>query len=82
MPILPAALKGCNFLITLIISSSEVDMGEGIVTGYRVLGMLERSALGRGRETCVFRAFAFSDGVIACPEGVTKFEMDGGVGGR
>jgi hypothetical protein len=31
IPLLPAALKGCNFLIKLEISSSEVNMWEGIL---------------------------------------------------
>jgi hypothetical protein len=47
-----------------------------------VLGISERSASGRGGKNRVFRASAFSDGVVACPEGVTKFGIDGEVGGR
>ncbi len=82
MPSLPAALKGCDFLITLEISSSEMDMGEGILAGYRVLGMSERLASGRGKKSRVFRASAFSGGVVACPEEVTRLGMDGVVGGR
>ncbi len=49
MPSLPAAFKGCEFLITLNVSSSEMDVGEGISAGYRVLVMSERSASSRNR---------------------------------
>jgi hypothetical protein len=34
MPSLPALLKRCDFLITLEISSSEIDMGDEISIGY------------------------------------------------
>jgi hypothetical protein len=44
MPSMPAALKGCNFFMTLEISSSEIDFGEGISAGYEALGILVRSA--------------------------------------
>jgi hypothetical protein len=33
MPSLPAALKGCDFLIMLKISSSDIDMGKGVSAG-------------------------------------------------
>ncbi len=82
MPSLPAALKGCDFLITLEISFSDRDMGEGISAGYKVLRMSERPASGRGGKNRVFRASAFADGVVACPERVTRLGIDGGVGGR
>jgi hypothetical protein len=42
MPSLPAALKGCDFLITMEISSSEYDMGEGISGGYEASGISDR----------------------------------------
>jgi hypothetical protein len=48
MPSLPAVLKGCNFLITLAISSSESDMEEGILAGYEALGISVWSAFGIG----------------------------------
>jgi hypothetical protein len=66
------SLKGCHSLITVKISSSEMEIGEDISAGYRVLGMVERSASGRGRKTCIFRTSAFPHRVIACPEGVTR----------
>jgi hypothetical protein len=67
MPSLCAALKGCDFLITLEISSSEIDRGEGISAGYEAWGMLVRSALGMGGNNLDFRASAFSEGVVAVP---------------
>jgi hypothetical protein len=69
-------------LITLVISSSEMDIGEGILAGYRVLGMSERSASARGGKNCVFKASAFHDVVVACPGGMTRLGMGGGVKGR
>ncbi len=48
MPSLPAALKGCDFLIILDISSSEINMGEGISGGYEALGISDWSASGMG----------------------------------
>jgi hypothetical protein len=75
-------LKGCDFLITLEISSSEIDMGEGISGGYDALGISERSASGMGGENRVIRASAFSVGVVAVPVGVTRLGIDGSVGGR
>ncbi len=82
MPLLPTALKGCKFLITPEIFSSEIDMGGGISTGYEALGMSERSASGNGGKNHAFRASASSVGVVAFPEGLTRLGMEGGVGGR
>ncbi len=81
MLLLLAALKGCNFLIALEISSLERFMGEGIAAGYKGLGMLVRLALGIGKIYQNFRAFAFFDGNVAIPEGVTRLGMVGGLGG-
>jgi hypothetical protein len=50
MPSLPAALKGCNFMIILVISSSENDMEEVISAGHEALGISVRSAYGMGGE--------------------------------
>jgi hypothetical protein len=69
---LPAALKGCYFLITLVISSSVIDMGEGISAGYEALGILVRSAFGKGGKNWDFRASAFSDRVVAKLKGITR----------
>ncbi len=44
--------------------------------------MLVRSALGIGGKNLDFRASAFSEGVVAEPEGVSRLGMVGGVGGR
>jgi hypothetical protein len=82
MPLLPAAWKRCNFLITLKISSSETDMGESISAGYEALGILVRSAFGMGEKNWDFRASAFSKGVVAMPEGMTRLGKVGGVGER
>jgi hypothetical protein len=82
MPSLRAALKGCDFLITLDISSSEIYMGEGISGGYEALGISDRSASGMGGNNCIFRASAFSMEVVAVPDCVTRLGIDGGVGGR
>ncbi len=54
-------LKGCNILITLETSTSNIDMGEGISAGCEALGMSERSASGIG-------------GKIA-PSGLLLFQM-------
>jgi hypothetical protein len=40
----PAALKGCNFFMTLEISFLEIDFGKGISAGYEALGISVRSA--------------------------------------
>jgi hypothetical protein len=64
------------------ISSSEIDMGEGCSGGYKALGVSERSASGIGGKNHVFRASAFSWGVVAVPEGVTRVGIGGGVAGR
>jgi hypothetical protein len=82
MPLLPAAWKGCDFLITIEISFSEIDMGEGISVGYEALGMLERLASGIRGKNCALRALAFSEGVVALPEGVTRLRINEGVGRR
>jgi hypothetical protein len=75
MPSLPAALKGCNFIITLEFSSKEIDIWEDILAGYDALGMTVRSAFGLGGKTGDFRASAFSEGVIAMPVGLTGLRM-------
>jgi hypothetical protein len=59
MPLLLAALDGCNFLMTLTIFALVIDMGEGISRGYEVLEMSERSASGLGGKNQAFIAFAF-----------------------
>ncbi len=46
MPSLPAAVKGCNFLMTLEISSKESAMREGFSVRYEALGMSVRSTSG------------------------------------
>jgi hypothetical protein len=81
MPLLPAALKGCDFYITLEISSSEIDMGKGILAGYEGLGISVRSAFGMGGKNLDFRALGFSEGVVAMPEGVKRLGNVGGLGG-
>ncbi len=81
MPTLPAALKGCNFLMTIEISSSEIDMGEGTSAGYEALGMLVRSAFDMVGKNCDFRASVFPERVIAMLAGVTMLGMVEGVGG-
>ncbi len=40
--------------------------------------MSVRSALGMGGKYLDFRASAFSEGVVAVPEGVTRLEIVGG----
>ncbi len=50
---------GCDFLITLEITSSEIHMGEGISAGYEAWGMLVRSALDMWGKNLDFRASAF-----------------------
>ncbi len=57
-------------------------MGEGISTGYEALGMSKRSASGIGEKNHTFRASAPPEGAVAPPEGVTRLEFGGGVGGR
>ncbi len=56
-------------------------MGEGISGGCEALGISDRLAFGMGGKNCVFRASAFSMGVVAVPDGVTRLGIDGGVGG-
>jgi hypothetical protein len=56
-------------------------MGEGISAGYEAFRMSEMSASGIGGKICAFRAFAFSEEVVASPEGVTRLGIDGGGGG-
>jgi hypothetical protein len=51
MPMLPAALKGCDFLLTLAISSSDITTRESIAAGYEALGMSLRSVMGIGEKT-------------------------------
>jgi hypothetical protein len=79
---LPATLKRCDFLITLVISSSEIDMSEGNSAGYEALGMSKRSASDIAGKNSVFKASALSEGVVAFPDRVTRLRIDGGVGGR
>ncbi len=79
---LPAALKGCDVLITLEISSLEIDMGEVVSAGYEAWGMSVRSASGMGGKNIDFRASAFLEGVVAVPRGMIRLEMVGGVRGR
>jgi hypothetical protein len=62
MPSLPAALKGRDFLITLEICFSEIDMGEGISGGQEASGISDRSASGMGKKNHIFRASAFQWG--------------------
>jgi hypothetical protein len=45
MPSPPAALKRCNCLITIVMFSLEIDMGEDIPAGYVAFGLSVRSAL-------------------------------------
>jgi hypothetical protein len=59
------AITACYFIITLEISSSEIDMGEGISTGNEALWMSEKSTSGISRKNCTFRASALSEGVVA-----------------
>jgi hypothetical protein len=82
IPSLPAASKGCDFFITLKISSSNIDMGEGILAEYEAMGISVRSALGIGGKNLNSRAFAFSAGVVAVLEEVTRLGIVGGVRGR
>ncbi len=82
MPSLRAALKGCDFLMTLVITSSEIDIGEGTSTGYDSLRVSVRSASGIGEKKQDFRELAFSEGVEATLVVVTKLGMVRGVGGR
>jgi hypothetical protein len=49
MPSLPASLKGCDFIITLEITSADIDRWDGMSFGYEVLGIPVRSASGMGR---------------------------------
>jgi hypothetical protein len=67
-------------LLTLEISSSKIDMGEGISIGYEVLGISVRSASGMGGKNQNFRASAFSEGAIAIMEAVARLGMVGGEG--
>jgi hypothetical protein len=57
-------------------------MGEGITVGYEALRMLLRSALGIGGKNWVFRASAFSNGVVAMPDRVTRVWIVRGVRGK
>jgi hypothetical protein len=82
MPSLPAALKGCDFFMTLDISSSEISMCEGISGRYEALGISDRSASGMWGKNCAFRASGFSMGVGAVPDSVTRLGIGGGVRGR
>jgi hypothetical protein len=68
--------------MTLEIPSLEITMGEGIAAGNEASGMSLRSTLGIGEKNWVFRASAFSDRVVAIPDGVTRLGIVGGVGGR
>jgi hypothetical protein len=42
VPLLPGALNRCNFLMTLEISTSEIDKGDGTMPGYIALGLSEK----------------------------------------
>jgi hypothetical protein len=75
-------LKGCDFIIKLEVSASEIDMSEGISAGNEALVMSERSASGIGGKNCALRASSLSEGVMAFPEGVTRLEIEGGGGGK
>jgi hypothetical protein len=57
-------------------------MGEGISAGYEALRMSEKLASGIGGKNRALRVSAFSEGVVAFPEGVTRVGIEGGVGGR
>jgi hypothetical protein len=50
MPLLPTALKVCDSLITLEISSSDIDMRDSILSGYEPLRISKRSASGMGEK--------------------------------
>jgi hypothetical protein len=50
-----------------------MDMDEGSSAGYDASGMSETSASGMGGKYRVFRASAFSDGVVAYSEGLVWF---------
>ncbi len=78
---LPAALKGCNLLITIEISSSDIDMWEGNSAGSEALAISVRSALAMGEKNQNFRALAFLEGVVELPEGVTRLGIVRGVRG-
>jgi hypothetical protein len=82
MPLLPAALKDCDFLITLEISSLEIDRGNCILARYEVLGILLRSAFSIGGKNQDFRSSAFTVGVVGMPDRVTGLGIVRGVGGR
>ncbi len=79
---LTATLKGCKFLITLEISSSNIDKGESISAGYEALGISVGLASDMGGNNWDVRASAFSEGVIAMPDGVTRLSIVGRVRGR
>ncbi len=79
---LHAALKGYDFLITLAISSLEIDIGEGISAGYEALGISVRWAFGMGEKNQDLKASTFSGGVVAMPVGVTRSGIVRGVGRR
>jgi hypothetical protein len=59
-----------------------METGEGNSAGYEASGIPVRSAFGMVGKNLDFRASAFSEEVIAMPEGVTRLGLVGGVGGR
>ncbi len=67
-------------MITLAISSSEMDMGEEPFAEYEAVGISVRSAFGMGGKNGDFKASAFSGGVVAMPEGITRLGMVWGYG--
>jgi hypothetical protein len=65
-------MKGCDFLMTLGIYSSEIVMGEGISGRQEAWGISERLASGNRGINCIFRALAFSMGVVAVQDSITR----------
>ncbi len=62
MPSLLATLKGCNLLMTLVILSLEIVIGERALAGYVSLGILVRSASGTGKRTGTSGLWLFQRG--------------------
>jgi hypothetical protein len=60
MPLPPATLKGCNFIITLESSSSVIDIVESISCQYDVTGISEILVLGIGEKDHTFKASTLS----------------------
>jgi hypothetical protein len=82
MSILPVALKGFNFFMTLELSSSEIDKGESFPGGYTEFEISERSVIGMGGKYQAFRALVLTEGVEALLLGVTRVGIKGRVGER